>query len=433
MKKIILKMSKNYLPVLLGLFCFAGTIFAIGNEVLCEKLVQQEELSSNDHRNLKEELKLFFGEDERHLGAEDALSLIACGGNLYAASPDSWTMFLGFGPLRITGREFCTRLYPNPNRAVLWAIWFNDEFLFANAYCHDWVMSEDAPLESEENGLYIGGDITGPAFNPGMLLSGRDNDWSTRCDLITNPTQAETSDYHCETAPPMETWAKEIPGGLGTLAGGFVGYRRGKVRYEGEYFFRHTGHKGFESPVSIGDGKVSLEKMTEETAISEVESDDIVSHNGAFNVYYDFDSIGSSNWKPYMGVGVVLSRVSLDHFARFTRNHNPDNIKTFEDPLLKAGLAGTTTIDNSNFVDTLFGFQALAGLDYELNDGFSIGFKMRWIDMNSFEGSANWLQLRSHEGDSIGRDFEVLHTQTTDGIRALGMNFNMKYQWHRKK
>ncbi len=421
MKKVILKMCKNYLPIFLGLFCFFDAVYAVDGEELCNRITEQEAMHHKDFEHLEKELLLFLGDEEFRLAKH---VVVSCGGSLYIAS--LWPIYVKLYTIG-TEMEFCASVASESERRRR-PIWFDDQFISSDEYCSDL----DDSFEESDDGLYIGGDIVGPAFNPSLLLAGQDNDWSTRCDLITNPTQVET-DGNCE-APPSdpEAWANEVPGGLGTLAGGFIGYRRGKIRYEWEYFYRHTGHKGPLSSVQLDhESEVLLEKKRDEISIDEIESDDIVSHNAAFNIYYDFDPVGK-NWRPYIGFGAVLSRVSLDHFGRFTRNHNPNFIKTFENPLLKARLAGTTTVDNSNLVDTLLGYQVLAGIDYRLNDGFSVGFKGRWVDMGIFEDSAKYLQLRSHES-SVGRGLDVVHRETTNGIRALGVNFNMKYQWRRRK
>ena len=435
----MVKNVKNVLLILVGLFS-AGTSYAAGNERLCEGLVQ-EGLSLD----AREELE---GLSE----GQYQVLLLSCEGRLYVSLPTEGTAFADAMPsYRMTDmmpglahhegvlwRGFCAEL-PEMDESTS-AVWFDDRFMSSEEYC-DWedtasvesVGSSNESSTESENGLYIGGDITGPAFNPGMLLTASDNDWSTQCDLITNPTQAGTGDS-CDTAPAKSAWSNEIPGGIGVLAGGFVGYRRGKIRYEGEYFFRQTDHSGL-VPSLIGDDKVTLAKMEQEIALADGESDDIVSHNGAFNVYYDFDPIGDSKWRPYVGAGAVVSRISLDSFGRWTRKHDPDKIATFDDPLLNARIAGTTTIENSHFADTLFGYQALAGLDYLVSNDFSVGFKVRWTDMSIFEDfqdSDTWLQLRSHES-SVGRGHVNEHMKTTDGMRALGVNFNMKYQWNRQR
>ena len=89
-----------------------------------------------------------------------------------------------------------------------------------------------------QDGLYMGMDL-GVAIAPGMSVSGTDNDWSTKCDKIINPTQAETGDG-CFFPPPPSAWVDQVGEGSGVLTGLARGYRRGNLRVEGEYFLRTT-------------------------------------------------------------------------------------------------------------------------------------------------------------------------------------------------
>ena len=55
---------------------------------------------------------------------------------------------------------------------------------------------------SAQAGYYLGMDLGG-AMAPGMHVTGTDDDWSTKCDLIINPAEAETGD-DCAVAPPPD-------------------------------------------------------------------------------------------------------------------------------------------------------------------------------------------------------------------------------------
>ena len=55
----------------------------------------------------------------------------------------------------------------------------------------------------------------------------------------------------------------------------------------------------------------------------------MLSHNFFANLYYDYRS--DSKFTPYVGFGVGFSRVSLDYFNKWTRNHDPEAISTFDD------------------------------------------------------------------------------------------------------
>ena len=273
-----------------------------------------------------------------------------------------------------------------------------------------------------QDGWYIGTDL-GIMIAPGMNVNGTDNDWSTKCDLITNPTQAEIGDG-CTSAPPPTSWANEVDGGRGILAALAVGYRRGHLRIEGEYFYQTTSYDDY-SPTRIGDEE-TLTKADQELEIADGGVDDLLAHNFFGNLYYDFAP--NSRITPYVGVGAGVARVSLDYFSRWKRNDDPDQITTFRDPVLKARIAGTTTIGMAKLSDTLLAYQAVAGVDYQVSERITMGFKVRWVNFGEFEDGAEWDQLRSHES-TVGRDFRVRYVATTDDISFWGISFNTKYQF----
>ncbi len=79
-------------------------------------------------------------------------------------------------------------------------------------------------------------------------------------------------------------------------------------------------------------------------------------------MYYDVAS--ASSFTPYVGVGIGLERASLDYSSRWKRNDDPSRIMTFDDPAMKAKIAGTTTIGDARLTDSMAGYQVLAGVDY---------------------------------------------------------------------
>ena len=63
--------------------------------------------------------------------------------------------------------------------------------------------------------------------------------------------------------------------------------------------------------------------------------------------------------------------------------------------LLNERVAGTTTIGRAKLSDTLFGYQVLAGVDYQVSDPVSIGLKFRWADFGEFEGDPRRVESTS--------------------------------------
>ena len=132
----------------------------------------------------------------------------------------------------------------------------------------------------------------------------------------------------------------------------------------------------------------------------------MLSHNFFANLYYDYHS--DSKFTPYVGFGVGFAQVSLDFYNRWTRNSDPDLIPTFDKAdaegqelanreRLNQQLAGTTSIGRAKLSDTLFGYQVIAGVDYQVSEPVSIGLKFRWADFGEFEDGREWDQLRSHD------------------------------------
>ena len=96
---------------------------------------------------------------------------------------------------------------------------------------------------------------------------------------------------------------------------------------------------------------------------------------------------------------------------------------------LNRRLAGTTTIGRAKLSDTLFGYQAVAGVDYPVSEPVTIGLKFRWANFSEFEGGKEWNQLRSHESTNMRSGDPVRYKVSTDDIQFWGVSFNMKYQF----
>ena len=89
--------------------------------------------------------------------------------------------------------------------------------------------------------------------------------------------------------------------------------------------------------------------------------------------------------------------VILDNYA--THKHH--------DPVLKARIAGTTTIGIAKLSDTLLAYQAVAGVDYQVSERITMGFKVRWVNVGEFEEGAEWNQLRSQLTDPLTPELDT--------------------------
>lgn len=277
----------------------------------------------------------------------------------------------------------------------------------------------DAPAQANR---YIQMDLGMNAASP-LAAHGSDNDWGTRCDLIINPLGLETGS-ECDATPPLTSWTNSFGDGNGIRAGMAFGYDWGAVRLELEYAYRATAYDD-RADTDIFDD-VTVDKREQEIEQAYGEIDDLRSHGAFVNVYYDFGSSPSS-WTPYVGVGVGGERSSLDYRSIWKRNDDPERISTFEDPLLQAKLAGTTTVGNARVTASTLGFQLLGGADYRLGEQTLLGVKLRWVDFQEFESDGTpWRQLRSHES-TVGRSETILYTVTTDDNGFWGLSVDIRY------
>ena len=274
-----------------------------------------------------------------------------------------------------------------------------------------------------QNGPYIQMDL-GIAVAPSVAVDGTDNDWGTKCDLLINPSGLEVTD-ECDTVPPPTAWQNEFGGGMGIRSGMALGYRWGKFRLEGEYFHRTAGYNDSDD-IGIFDD-VTLDKAEQEIESAIGRVGDLQSHNIFFNAYYEF--VSASSLTPYVGFGVGVERAALDYATTWKRNDDPSRITTFDDPALKAKIAGTTTIGDARLQDLTIGYQVLAGVDFPLSGPVTLGLKFRWVNFGEFQSDpVEWDQLRSHES-TVGRGAPVLYQAMTDDSRFWNASLNLKYQF----
>ncbi|MCY4544154.1 MAG: outer membrane beta-barrel protein [Gemmatimonadetes bacterium] len=275
-----------------------------------------------------------------------------------------------------------------------------------------------------QDGWYLRTNL-GFAVAPGLTIDARDNDWGTKCDKLSNPGLAETGPNDCLSAPPPAQWTHEVGRGSGVQSVLALGFSWNDLRFEGEYLYRTSTHKQDEGELQVLD-VVTQEKQQQELETLEGGLEDLMAHSFFVNAYYDFRS--DSPFTPYVGIGVGVARTSLDYYGRFQRNDDPAAISTFEDPLLKARLAGTTTVGRHKMNDLLAAYQAVAGVDYALSDKVGIGARFRWSKFSEFDDEKPWTQLRSH-ASSVGRGFDVMYGVSTSGLMMIGASLNMKYSF----
>ena len=91
--------------------------------------------------------------------------------------------------------------------------------------------------------------------------------------------------------------------------------------------------------------------------------------------------------------------------------------------------AGTLTYDQAKMSDTLFGYQALAGVDYQVSEPLTIGLKFRYAAFGEFEDDSEYTRLRGHASVAGNPPVPVTYYIRTDDIQFWGVSLNMKYQF----
>ena len=270
---------------------------------------------------------------------------------------------------------------------------------------------------------YVGSEL-GFTLAPAMRLVGTDNDWGTRCDLLINPDGVETGS-ECDTPPPPTEWANESGGTRGVATGIAAGYRFGRFRVEAEYRYRAAPYHDY-APTEIGD-VVTAQKADQELERAIGGAGDVSVHGVFANLAVDLGA-GGARLTPFLGVGAGVQRMAVDYLSLWKRNNDPARIATFEDPVLRAKLAGTTTLGSAVLHDTMFGAQALAGLDYRVADRFTVGTRIRYAKaLGPFESDPReWDQLRSHDS-TVGRGSRILYTVETRDTSAFTVTLSLRY------
>lgn len=273
---------------------------------------------------------------------------------------------------------------------------------------------------SAQERLYFESGV-GALLTPTITVRGTDNDWSTRCDLLINPNGVETG-TECDLNPPPTEWTNTSGRATGLSAGFAVGYRMGWLSTELEYGYRTAAHHDY-TPTVIGD-EITLDKADQELERAIGGVGDVSAHSLTANVVARF---GNRHVTPYLGVGAGVSRVTVDYFSLWKRNDDPARIRTFADPVLRAKLAGTTTLGSGVLVDYLPGFQLQAGAEFRVAERVTLGVKLRRTHYGEFRSDPReWDQLRSHES-TVGRGDRILYEVRTADTGAWTITVGLRY------
>lgn len=297
------------------------------------------------------------------------------------------------------------------------------------------------------SGLYLSSEL-GANFAPGLDTRGASNDRASVCDEFINPLYATVTqtagyeDYNCtgSNRGAGDDWKNDFAAAEGILAGAAIGYRLwdrypdriwGRFRLELEYFYRDSDYD--QTSDVPGASGASGDKLTQEIQTATDRIGSVISHNLFGNLYFDFRN--DSRFTPYVGFGVGAGFTDLDYGSLWSRNNDPNAISTGAGLLnadeIRRNLAGSTSSEQTELSDTLFGYQVLFGVDYALTDSISLGVKGRWVNFDSFsDDGIVWDPLRSH-APNLRRDGSepVSGSLKTDDIEMFGVSLNLKYQF----
>lgn len=253
-----------------------------------------------------------------------------------------------------------------------------------------------ALADEERSGFYLRGDL-GANLATGVVLLGKSNDRASRCDEFINPRYAEIPGCTDPDRGSAAGWETAFDPAYGTFAGLAVGHRVSDwFRMEVETFYRESEYDQT-SPVASATGDTAG-KLEGEIVRAEDRIGSVSSRNIFLNLVFDLPVDGAL--KPFAGLGVGVSWTELDYGDLWVRNADPAKIATAaglpNEDEVRRNLAATTTSKQGELTDRLTAFQALAGLEWDVNDNASLGLQARYLRSDPFEDRTEWERLRSH-------------------------------------
>ena len=284
-----------------------------------------------------------------------------------------------------------------------------------------------ANAETSRQGFYAGIELGfANAEDMGSVLTAVNH--PTKCDQLLKDRPDHNvvplSDPDCTNNTAQPTTTNSFDLGTGFLGGVSVGYALDRFRVEFEYLNRS--HGGDSALWRVHGENVPLVDKNDEVSTLDPPSErisDFSAHQFSVNAYYDF--LNDSRWTPYVGAGVGWARTSLDYEARFLRKTISQGYPAGKPP----AAAGTLSLLNAEFTDTLFGFQFLGGLDYALTEKVSIGMKARWASFQDLEGDTVWDLIRSHRPVRADGETPFDSTLTFSDIQYWALSFVLKYSF----
>ena len=288
-----------------------------------------------------------------------------------------------------------------------------------------------ATADEERSGFYLRADL-GANLAGGVVLHGKSNDRASRCDEFINPRYAEVPGCTDPDRGSAAGWQTAFDPAYGTLAGLAVGHRVSDwLRMEVETFHRESEYDQT-SPVASATGDTAG-KLEGEIVRAEDRIGSVSSRNIFLNLVLDLPLDGAL--KPFAGLGVGVSWTELDYGDLWVRNADPAKIATAaglpNEDEVRRNLAATTTSKQGELSDRLTGFQALAGLEWDVSDTASLGMQARYVRSDAFEDETEWERLRSHASQLRldGSEPVTFRIRTEESVSYAALNVFLKLRF----
>ena len=254
----------------------------------------------------------------------------------------------------------------------------------------------------------------------------------TRCDVLLYPPSVSppADDPACSNNTPGTT-ANTFTLGAGPTAGFMVGYGTGRLRFEMEYLNASLGSA--ESPIGGTTSTALLSKTSEwSTEAPPFEwIGDYRAHQVFANMYYDV--LNDSRWTPFAGAGIGWVATELNYYLQFIRKPEAEYLQIEFDPdwpnVAKRAAAGTASILDTYAGTTLFGYQALVGVDYALSERTALGAALRWTRFDDIDHEAVYNVVRSHAGVLADGVTPFNNELEFSGIGSQALTVSLKYHF----
>ena len=275
----------------------------------------------------------------------------------------------------------------------------------------------------------------GANFAPALNLAGGDNDRAARCDGFVNPRYAEVPG--CVSADrgvgAVDDWMSDFSSASGLLATAAIGYRLSeRWQLEAEYGFAESEYNE-SALIQDPSGTPFTQRFGAELPQAEERIGSAATHSLFANLYWRTAVSPRVSFNAGLGVGVGFT--ALDYGALWVRSPDPATVRTaaglVNEEAVRRNLAGTVTSVQSSPSQTLFGYQALAGLDYRLTDALSLGLAARWTRFEKFSKSGGpYDRLRSHASNlRVDGSEPVTWRIATKDIEFIGVNLKLTYEF----